>query len=47
MRYKTDIGEVWMRPDDHQLQQEMPPFLGYISEEQGDMTKVPGDTLSV
>ena len=31
---------------DHQLQQEMPPFLGYISEEQGDMTKVPGDSLA-
>ncbi|RYF66754.1 MAG: branched-chain amino acid ABC transporter substrate-binding protein, partial [Comamonadaceae bacterium] len=23
MRYKTDIGEVWMRPDDHQLQQDL------------------------
>lgn len=31
---------------DHQLQQEMPPFLGYISEAGGDMTQVPGDSLA-
>jgi len=23
MRYKTDVGEVWMRPDDHQLRQDL------------------------
>ncbi|MDA7418553.1 branched-chain amino acid ABC transporter substrate-binding protein [Xenophilus arseniciresistens] len=23
MRYKSDVGEVWMRPDDHQLQQDL------------------------
>ena len=31
---------------DHQLQQEMPPFLGHISEAQGDMAQVPGDSLA-
>ena len=31
---------------DHCLQREMPPFLGYISEAQGDMTAVPGDSLA-